>query len=126
MTLIEAFSDYRPVDWFDEAGSRIAGLVRDRSKTTIKRMRRWRNTAKGAALTVALSATFAAASVPTVGSASASNGLDVPVPPGMVEVAPPPDANSSLGDVNESFNQLFKVFRSGVPLIKNERTRQLA
>lgn len=126
MTITEAFSDYIPVAWFDETGSRIAGRVRDRSASAVKRLRRWKNTAKGASLVIAFSASLAIASMPTTAEASASNGLLLPVPPEIVQVAPPPSADASLGEVNESFIQLFSAFRAGTPLINNERTRQLA
>lgn len=126
MTITEAFADYIPVAWFDETGARIAGRLRQRSATAVKRMRRWKNTAKGASLTVVFSASLALGSLSTTTDASASNGRDVPLPPEIVQIAPPPAPDAALGVVNESFDQLFNAFRAGLPLINNERTRQLA
>lgn len=126
MTINEVFADYIPLTWFDETGARIASRVRDRSATAIKRMRRWKNTAKGVSFGLALSASFALGSVSTPAGASASNCLEVPVPPEIVRLAPPPGADAEVGEINESFIQLFDAFRAGAPLITNERTRQLA
>ena len=126
MTIVETFAEYIPQEWFDRAGLRISGHVLGKSATAIKRMRRWRNSVKGVSLSVALSASLALASVSFAQTAIASNGSDLPAPPELVRVAPPPAADASVGQINESFNELFVAFRSGIKLITNERTRELA
>lgn len=121
----ELFADYIPDAWFDEQGMTRASLSLGLSATAVKRMRRWKNTAKGLAVSVAVSAAVMGGSV-AFAQPAASNELAVPVPPSLVHVAPPPAEGSSLGEVNKSFDALFAAIRSGQALITNERTRTLA
>ena len=125
MTIVETFSDYIPDEWFDRAGLRIGGAIRT-SSSAVKRMRRWKHSVKGASVAVAVSASLALGSVSLVQAAVASNGDELPAPPEIVRVAPPPEADATLGEVNSSFAELFVAFRKGVSLITNERTRALA
>lgn len=125
--MIERFADYIPEAWFDEGGLRRSGrLLGGVSKTAMKRMRRWRHQAKNLSVSVAISVALAAGSLAFAEGATASNALDIPVPPGMVQVAPPPGKGASIGEVNESFKKLFAAFRGGVELVNNEQTLKLA
>lgn len=124
--MTELFADYIPEAWFDDAGLRKSGKLRTTSATAVKRMRRWTNSVKQVSLSVAMSAALAFGSLSFAQNATASNALDIPVPPSMLRVAPPPSADASLGEINESFNELFAAFRSGTKLITTERTRELA
>jgi len=121
----ELFADYIPPAWFDEKGLRRSRPLLGLSATAVKRMRRWKNSAKNLSLSVAVSAAVIAASV-SFSQPAASNELDVPLPPDILRVAPPPPDGAPVGDVNKSFDELFAAFRSGTKLITNNRTRQLA
>ena len=126
MTPIETFAEYIPDSWFDRAGLRISREATDRSATAIKRMRRWRHGVTGVAVSVAVSASLGMFSVSEGLAAVGSNGADLPAPPELVRVAPPPKAGASLGAVNDSFGELFVAFRSGTKLLSNSRSRELA
>ena len=122
----ELFANYVPQAWFDEAGLRKTSRTRGATATAIKRMRRWKNSVRGVSFPIAMSAALALTSMSFSQSVSANNALDLPVPPQMLAVAPAPGADASLGEINESFTQLFAAFRSGTKLITNARTRELA
>ena len=124
--MIDLFADYVPEAWFDDNGLRKAGPLLGASATAVKRMRRWKNSVKGASIFIAMSVALAIASVSFSQSATASNSLDVPVPSALARVAPPPAASASVGEINESFSELFAAFRSGTKLITNPHTRELA
>lgn len=124
--MLELFSDYIPETWFDEDGLRKSGPLLGVSATAIKRMRRWKNSVKGVSLSIAASAVFVAVSMTIAQQATASNSLNVPIHPAMARVAPPPAATASVGEINESFSELFAAFRSGTRLITNPHTRELA
>lgn len=123
----ELFADYFPTEWFDNSGLRKSVKQLGLSSTAAKRMRRWRNSVTKGSISVAISAAIGLATLTYGESAVAySNEFDVPLPPGVVQVAPPPRADASLGEINKSFTDLFAAMRSGTKVISSPRSMELA
>lgn len=122
--MFETFSSFIPGTWFDEAGMSKSGHAQ--YEYLAKRERRWKHFAKSMSMSMISAAALALASVTVADRAIASNLTDFEAPPGMSPVGRAPGSEATLGQVNESFKELFAAFREGVNLITNDRTHQLA
>lgn len=122
--MIDAFASYMPSRWFDEAGMSKPGHAQGAVRA--KRDRRWKNSSKKMSMSVVAAAALAVASVLVSEVATASSHVDFAAPPGMSAVGRAAGPDASLGQINESFEELFSAFRDGVKLITNERTLKLA
>ena len=91
-----------------------------------KRERRWKHFAKKMSMSMVSAAALAMASVTVADQAIASNLMELPAPPGMSPLSRTPGPQATLGQVNDSFKELFAAFREGINLITNDKTHQLA
>lgn len=71
-------------------------------------------------------AAIAISSLLLTDGAIASNLMAMAAPPGMSPIARAPGQDATVGEINESFKELFSAFRDGVKLISNDKTLRLA
>lgn len=122
--MLDAFACYIPSRWFDDAGMSKGGGVQEDVRPNQKR--RWKNSARSMPLSVAAAAAFAIASLMLAENATASNVMAIAAPGGVSPLKRSPGSGASVGQINDSFKDLFAAFRSGTKLITNDRTFQLA
>ena len=108
--MIEQFSAYRPSTWFDEAGLVDRGEIASaRSRIEKASWHRWISSARFTQY-VAVGAIAICSTM--VGLSSAATNL-FQFPPFSMSVD---RSDRSLGEINQSFGKLFKIFRNGAPL----------
>ena len=122
--MLDSFSSYIPRAWFDDAGMSKGDRVQKEARS--RNERRWKHSATSMFMTVISVAAFAISSLLLTDGAIASNVTKMVAPPGMSPLGRAPGPEATVGQINESFKELFSAFRDGVKLITNDKTLQLA
>lgn len=122
--MFDSFSSFIPTAWFDEAGLSKGGSAQEGVRA--KRERRWSHSVKTIPMAVISAGVLAFSSLLVANQVTASNLSGLVAPEGLSPVGRAPGQDASLGQINESFKELFSAFRQGVALVTNERTLQLA
>ena len=121
----EILSDYSPTRWFSEGGLTVPRREEHEQKPSHGE-RKWRNKAKSISLTLLAASAIAATSLSLSQAATASNAQEILPPKGISLISTAPGPGATLGEINDSFNELFAAFRGGMGLITNSKTRDLA
>lgn len=120
----EILSDYSPLTWFGAGGLTVPRKEPEQRPPRVER--KWRNKARALSLTLLAAGAIAATSLTFSEAATASNVREILPPKGISLVSAAPGPGATLGEINDSFNELFAAFRSGMRLITNSRTGDLA
>jgi len=120
----EKFADHIPDAWLDSSGLRSFG--RAYQEPALKHQPRWKHSTTRSALSVLAASGLLACTLAFTEGATASNLFAVPIPCDVSATPPGARPGASLGEINESFGELFDSFRRGVKMINNENTRRLA
>lgn len=122
--MLDSFSSFIPNAWFDDAGMSKGGHAQGDLRA--KKERRWKHSAKSMPVSVMAAAALAISSLLLAEGAIASNVMAVAAPPGLSPLGRSPGADATVGQINDSFKELFSAFRDGVKLITNDKTLRLA
>lgn len=120
----EILSDYSPATWFGKGGLTVPRREHEERSSRVDR--KWRNKARALSLTLLAASAIAAISLSFSEVATASNAREILPPKGISLVSTAPGPGATLGEINDSFNELFSAFRGGMRLITNSKTRDLA